>query len=69
MNNYIENLESDITAIKEFENQVIADKNRGYDVGTSLDTLGFQRESLEIDLIFFILLQFICCINYIYSIR
>ena len=54
MNNYIANLESDITSIKEFENQVIADKKRGYDVGTSLDTLGFQRESLEIDLNFFV---------------
>ena len=29
-------------------------KNRGYDVGTSLDTLGFQKDSLEIDLGFFI---------------
>ena len=54
MNNYIENLESDIASIKDFENQVIADKKRGYDVGTSLDTLGFQRESLEIDLNFFV---------------
>ena len=37
----------------EFEADVLADKERGYDVGTSLDTLGFQRESLEIDLNFF----------------
>lgn len=27
---------------------------RGYDVGTSLDTLGFQEDSLEIDLNFFV---------------
>merc|ERR1712199_42695 len=32
----------------------IADKERGYDVGTSLDTLGFQKDSLQIDYDFFI---------------
>lgn len=53
MDKYIENLQSDITSVKEFETDVIADQNRGYDIGTSLDTLGFQRESLEIDLSFF----------------
>ena len=53
MDKYIENLQGDITSVKDFENDVIADQKRGYDVGTSLDTLGFQRESLEIDLSFF----------------
>jgi hypothetical protein len=53
MDKYIENLQSDITSVKDFEQDVIADKNRGYDVGTSLDTLSFQRESLDIDLSFF----------------
>ena len=53
MDKFIENLQSDITSVKEFEQDVIADRERGYDVGTSLDTLGFQRESLEIDLDFF----------------
>ena len=53
MDKYIENLQSDIKSVKEFETDVLADKDRGYDVGTSLDTLGFQRESLEIDLNFF----------------
>ncbi len=53
MDKYIENLQSDIKSVKEFETDVQSDKDRGYDVGTSLDTLGFQRESLEIDLNFF----------------
>uniref|UniRef100_A0A6C0JFI3 Uncharacterized protein n=1 Tax=viral metagenome TaxID=1070528 RepID=A0A6C0JFI3_9ZZZZ len=54
METYISNLESDISSIKEFENEMKADMERGYDVGTALDTLGFQRESLEIDLDFFV---------------
>jgi len=53
MDKFIENLQSDIRAVRDFEKEVIADKNRGYDVGTSLDTLTFQSESLEIDLNFF----------------
>ena len=53
MDKFIENLQSDIRAVRDFEKDVIADKNRGYDVGTSLDTLTFQSESLEIDLNFF----------------
>lgn len=53
MDKFIENLQSDIESVKEFETDVINDKKRGYDVGTSLDTLSFQRESLEIDLNFF----------------
>ena len=54
MDNYIGNLESDISSIREFEKDMIADQERGYDVGTSLDTLGFQKDSLQIDLDFFI---------------
>ena len=53
MDKFIENLQSDIRSVKDFEQDVISDQKRGYDVGTSLDTLGFQRESLEIDLDFF----------------
>ena len=53
MDKYIGNLESDILSIKDFEKDIITDAERGYDVGTSLDTLGFQRSSLEIDLDFF----------------
>ena len=54
METYISNLESDISSIQEFEAEMKADMERGYDVGTALDTLGFQRESLEIDLDFFV---------------
>ena len=54
MDKYIGNLETDILSIKEFETEVLADQARGYDVGTSLDTLGFQKNSLEIDLDFFV---------------
>ena len=54
MDKYIGNLESDVTSIKDFEKDVLADKEKGYDVGTSLDTLGFQKDSLQIDLDFFV---------------
>ena len=54
MDKYITNLESDILSIKDFESEMIADKARGYDVGSSLDTLGFQKDSLQIDLDFFV---------------
>lgn len=54
MDKYITNLESDILSIKDFESEMIADKQRGYDVGSSLDTLGFQKDSLQIDLDFFV---------------
>jgi len=53
MDKYIGNLQSDIQAVKEFERDMLSDKERGYDVGSSLDTLGFQRNSLQIDLDFF----------------
>ena len=53
MDKYIGNLQSDVDSIKDFEKEVIADQDRGYDVGTSLDTLGFQKDSLQIDLDFF----------------
>lgn len=54
MDKYISNLQSDILSIKDFEKEMIADQERGYDVGTSLDTLGFQKESLTIDHDFFV---------------
>ena len=54
MDKYITNLESDILSIKDFEAEMLADKARGYDVGSSLDTLGFQKDSLQIDLDFFV---------------
>jgi len=54
MEKYIENLSSDIQSIEEFEKEMLKDQARGYDVGTSLDTLSFQRDSLQIDLFFFV---------------
>ena len=54
MDKYIGNLESDILSIRDFEKDILSDKARGYDVGTSLDTLGFQKDSLQIDLDFFV---------------
>ena len=51
MDKFINNLESDIQSIMDFEKDMISDKERGYDVGTSLDTLGFQKDSLQIGLI------------------
>jgi hypothetical protein len=54
MDKFIGNLESDIQSINDFEKDILADQDRGYDVGTSLDTLNFQKKSLQIDLDFFI---------------
>lgn len=54
MDKFIGNLSSDILSIKDFEKEMLADRERGYDVGTSLDTLGFQKDSLEIDHDFFV---------------
>ena len=54
MDKFIGNLQSDILSIKDFEKDMLADKARGYDVGTSLDTLGFQKDSLTIDHDFFV---------------
>lgn len=53
MDKYIGNLEGDITSVKEFIGDVLADQARGYDIGTSLDTLHFQHDSLKIDNDFF----------------
>tara|TARA_Y100000739_G_scaffold209615_1_gene199598 strand:- start:309 stop:1154 length:846 start_codon:yes stop_codon:yes gene_type:complete len=53
MDKFIGNLESDIQSVKEFEKDMLSDKERGYDVGSSLDTLAFQKDSLQIDLNFF----------------
>lgn len=54
MDKFIGNLKSDIQSIAEFEKDMLADRARGYDVGTSLDTLGFQKDSLTIDHDFFV---------------
>lgn len=54
MDKYITNLKNDIRAVKRFRQAMISDRERGYDVGSALQTLGFQRDSLEIDLNFFV---------------
>ena len=54
MDKYIGNLESDILSIKDFEKSVLADQAMGFDVGSSSETLAFQRDSLQIDLDFFV---------------
>ena len=54
MDKYIGNLQTDILSIKDFETTVLNDKERGYDIGSSLETLGFQKDSLQIDLDFFV---------------
>ncbi len=41
MDKFIGNLQSDVASIADFEKSVRADMERGYDVGTSLDTLQF----------------------------
>ena len=53
MDKFIGNLQSDIQSVMDFEKDMLADKERGYDVGSSLDTLAFQKDSLQIDLDFF----------------
>tara|TARA_Y100000996_G_scaffold73261_1_gene49344 strand:- start:6616 stop:7482 length:867 start_codon:yes stop_codon:yes gene_type:complete len=53
MDKFIGNLESDIGSVNDFIKDVLVDQEQGYDVGTSLDTLTFQKDSLEIDNNFF----------------
>ena len=53
MDKFIGNLESDIGSVNDFIKDVLVDQDQGYDVGTSLDTLNFQKDSLEIDNNFF----------------
>ena len=44
MDGFINNLKSDINEITNVVGQLNRDKDRGYDIGTSLDTLGFQKD-------------------------
>ena len=53
MDKFIGNLESDIESVSDFIKEVLLDQAQGYDVGTSLDTLSFQKDSLVIDNDFF----------------
>ncbi len=53
MDGFINNLKSDINEISNVVNTLNRDKNRGYDIGTSLDTLGFQKDTMTLDKNFF----------------
>lgn len=53
MDKFIGNLDSDIESVSDFIKEVLVDQSQGYDVGTSLDTLTFQKDSLVIDNDFF----------------
>lgn len=53
MDGFINNLKSDINEITNVVGQLNRDKARGYDIGTSLDTLGFQKDTMTLDKNFF----------------
>ena len=53
MDTYINNLSSDISEIDSLTQKLKRDASRGYDIGTSLDTLTFQQETLQLDRDFF----------------
>ena len=54
MDGFINNLTSDINEIGNVVEQLKRDTDRGYDIGTSLDTLGFQQDTLTLDKDFFV---------------
>ena len=53
MDKFINNLNTDINEVGGLIKELERDAGRGYDVGTSLDTLGFQKETLSLDRDFF----------------
>lgn len=53
MDGFINNLKSDINEISNVVNSLNRDRDRGYDIGTSLDTLGFQKDTMTLDKNFF----------------
>ena len=53
MEQFINNLKNDIASVDDLTKQLNRDKEQGYDIGTSLDTLEFQGSTLKIDLNFF----------------
>jgi len=53
MQTFINNLGQDISSIDEFVEQLEEDEKQGFDVGTSKETLVFQRSTLQIDLNFY----------------
>jgi hypothetical protein len=54
MDKFINNLNSDINDIGGLTDKLIRDQKRGYDIGTSLDTLNFQKDTLTLDRDFFV---------------
>jgi|TARA_B100000963_G_scaffold342420_1_gene343247 hypothetical protein len=54
MDGFINNLTSDINEISNVVGQLNRDRARGYDIGTSLDTLGFQKDTMTLDKNFFV---------------
>ena len=52
MQTFINNLEQDISSIDEFVEELSMNEAQGFDVGTSKQTLLFQRSTLQIDLDF-----------------
>ncbi len=53
MQTYMDNLAQDIASIDEFVETLDRDMSQGFDVGTSKQTLLFQRSTLQIDLSFY----------------
>lgn len=53
MQTFINNLANDISSIDEFLSQLERDAEQGFDVGSSQETLLFQRSTLQIDLDFY----------------
>merc|ERR1711871_1050965 len=53
MDGFIDNLNSDINDIGDLLTSLETDQANGYDVGTSLETLTFQKDTLTLDRDFF----------------
>ena len=53
MQTFINNLAQDIASIDDFLDQLDRDAAQGFDVGSSKETLLFQRSTLQIDLDFY----------------
>ena len=54
MNTYISNIEADLRSIETFERDLRAQEQQGFDVGSSLRSLTFQREQLRCDMQFYV---------------
>jgi len=53
MSTFIDNLQQDINSIDDFMKQLDEQASQGYDVGSSQDTLSFQKSTLENDLVWY----------------